>query len=516
MFDQQTPAEIAACYDSCMRALVTGGTGRVAGDRAPARGRRLDGFAAGRADGDLAARRGASARRAGVEELGGLDLLVNAAGEGFAPSRSSEVDEADWDAALGATAKGRFFSRRPRRRHLRESGGCVVMVEDVAAYQPWPSFAPHCAAKAAQAMLTRVFARALAPEVRVCGVAPGPVAVEPGQEERRAAETLLGRIGSPDDVADAVVYLAGASFVTGSTLFVDGGRSLNPARLRRRRKQCDGARARQPALAREVGTRHHAGRGRQRPQRRRADPPNRRGDRGAFEVLYRRYARPVFGLALRRLGDRGRAEDAVQETFASIWRVGPSYRPERGPGAPWLYAVARNAIIDRGRARTEPPAEAPDDAPRPDAGPAERAEAGWTAWRVHRALEELNANERKVIELAYWSGLSQREIAEYLGIPLGTVKTRTRAALADWPTCSKRSSVTDRPDFRELVGGDDLSTDEAARLQRVHDLLIEAGPPPELPPHLLEEPDPEGGAATTSRACRAAAGRCSASRRRSR
>src|SRR5437762_6507395 len=91
------------------------------------------------------------------------------------------------------------------------------------------------------------------------------------------------------------------------------------------------------------------------------------GDRGAFEALYRRYARPVFGLALRRLGDRGRAEDAVQETFASIWRSAGSYRPDRGPGAPWLYAVARNAIVDRARARTEVPAEIPDEAAR-DAG----------------------------------------------------------------------------------------------------------------------------------------------------
>src|SRR5712671_3768955 len=86
------------------------------------------------------------------------------------------------------------------------------------------------------------------------------------------------------------------------------------------------------------------------------------GDRSAFEDLYRRYARPVFGLALRRLGDRGRAEDAVQETFASIWRSAASYRPEKGPGAPWLYGVARNAIVDRSRARNEPPAEAPDEA----------------------------------------------------------------------------------------------------------------------------------------------------------
>jgi RNA polymerase sigma-70 factor, ECF subfamily len=153
------------------------------------------------------------------------------------------------------------------------------------------------------------------------------------------------------------------------------------------------------------------------------------GDRSAFEVLYQRYARPVFALALRRLGDRGRAEDAVQETFASVWRSARSYRVERGPGAPWLYAVARNAIVDRRRARTEPPAEVPDTAS-PDAEPSERAESSWTAWRIHRALAELPDNERTVVELAYWSELSQSEIAEFLDIPLGTVKTRTRTALA--------------------------------------------------------------------------------------
>jgi RNA polymerase sigma-70 factor (ECF subfamily) len=153
------------------------------------------------------------------------------------------------------------------------------------------------------------------------------------------------------------------------------------------------------------------------------------GDRSAFDALYRRYARPVFGLALRRLGDRGRAEDAVQETFASVWRAAGSYRPERGPGAPWLYAVARNAIVDNGRARREPPVETPDEIS-DEQGPPDHAEAGWTAWRVHRALAELPENERQVIELAYWGGRSQSEIADLLGIPLGTVKTRTRTALS--------------------------------------------------------------------------------------
>ena len=152
------------------------------------------------------------------------------------------------------------------------------------------------------------------------------------------------------------------------------------------------------------------------------------GDRSAFEDLYRRYARAVFGLALRRLGDRGWAEDAVQETFASIWRSAGSYRPERGAGAPWLFAVARNAIVDRGRARGESPADAPDE-PDLEPGPPDRAEQGWVSWRVHRALEELPEREREVVSLAYWSGLSQSEVADFLGIPLGTVKTRTRAAL---------------------------------------------------------------------------------------
>jgi pteridine reductase len=211
-----------------MRALVTGGTGRV-GSAIAARLER-DGWsvlAAGRADGDLADPTAAQVLVArAVDELGGLDLLVNAAGEGFAPRPVDELDEADWDAAFGATAKGSFFVSQAAAPHLRESLGCIVMVEDVAAYQPWPSFAAHCAAKAAQAMLTRVLARALAPEVRVCGIAPGPVAVEPGQEDRRAEETLLGRVGSPEDVAGAVAYLAGAQFVTGTTLFVDGGRLL--------------------------------------------------------------------------------------------------------------------------------------------------------------------------------------------------------------------------------------------------------------------------------------------------
>jgi pteridine reductase len=215
-----------------MRALVTGGTGRVGS--AIAERLRKDGhsvLAAGRADGDLGRAAAAAElveRAAG--QLGGLDLVVHAAGEGFVPKPVEALTEADWDAAFGATAKGAFFVAQAAAPHLRESRGVIVMIEDVAGYRPWPSFAAHCAAKAAQSMLTRVLARALAPEVRVCGVAPGPVAVVPDQVERRAAETALGRVGSPEDVAEAVLFLAGARYVTGTTLAVDGGALLQTGR----------------------------------------------------------------------------------------------------------------------------------------------------------------------------------------------------------------------------------------------------------------------------------------------
>ena len=87
-----------------------------------------------------------------------------------------------------------------------------------------------------------------------------------------------------------------------------------------------------------------------------------RGDREAFEQLYKRFARPVFAMALRQLGDNGRAEDAAQETFAAVWRSAKSYKAERGTASAWLYAVARHAIIDRARQKRENAAEVPDEA----------------------------------------------------------------------------------------------------------------------------------------------------------
>jgi RNA polymerase sigma-70 factor (ECF subfamily) len=134
-------------------------------------------------------------------------------------------------------------------------------------------------------------------------------------------------------------------------------------------------------------------------------------DLAAFEILYRRYARPVYGLALRRLRDREAAEDATRRAFAAIWRSAATYVPERDGGARWLFTVAVNAIVDR---------------PRAEPGPEEE----WPAFRVHVAVAELPEEERVPLELAYWEGRSPSEIADLLGLPLGTVKIRIRGALA--------------------------------------------------------------------------------------
>ena len=210
------------------RCLLTGGTGRLG--TALAAGLREEGWevmAVGSADGDLTS---ADASRAlvarAVAQLGGLDVVIYAAGAGWRVQPIENVTEADWDAAFGVTAKGTFFVSQAAAPHLKESKGLLLIIEDVAAELPWTNLAPHAAAKAAQAHLTRIFARALAPDVRVCGISPGPVSVPPEDAEGRAARTLLRRIGDPQDVLDAILYLADADYVTGSTLVVDGGRRL--------------------------------------------------------------------------------------------------------------------------------------------------------------------------------------------------------------------------------------------------------------------------------------------------
>jgi RNA polymerase sigma-70 factor, ECF subfamily len=153
-------------------------------------------------------------------------------------------------------------------------------------------------------------------------------------------------------------------------------------------------------------------------------------DGEAFEVLYQRYSRAVYAVVRRMVSDRGRSEDVVQEAFASVWRAAAGYKRERGSAAAWMFAISRNAAADALRTRTAVAiGELPEHAD-PSAGPDEQTAAGLEAFAVHAAVDALPEREREVIELAYFGGLSQSEVAGRLSLPLGTVKTRTRSGLA--------------------------------------------------------------------------------------
>lgn len=159
-----------------------------------------------------------------------------------------------------------------------------------------------------------------------------------------------------------------------------------------------------------------------------------KGDEDAFEEVFRRFSRQVLALARRRLPDASGAEEATQEAFASIWRSAHSFRPERGTGSAWLFAIARNAVVDGTRQRVEPPANDAPEQPSGDPSPSEITESDWVAWEVHTALGRLPDKEQTVISLTYFSEFSQQEIADQLELPLGTVKTRTRSGLSRMAT----------------------------------------------------------------------------------
>ncbi len=172
---------------------------------------------------------------AGVTELfdrvddtfGGLDVLINSAAV-LLPKGLLEVSEEDWRQTVGLNLKGAFFCLQQAARRMRaRGGGAIVNISDLAGRRPWKRFPLHSISKAGIDMLTQVAALALAPDIRVNAVAPGPVLRPVGMSESRwqeiASQLPLHRPGSPQDVAQAVLFLLENDYITGETLVIDGG-----------------------------------------------------------------------------------------------------------------------------------------------------------------------------------------------------------------------------------------------------------------------------------------------------
>ena len=162
------------------------------------------------------------------------------------------------------------------------------------------------------------------------------------------------------------------------------------------------------------------------------------GESRALEVLYDRHAPLVLGLAFKIVGDRAAAEDVLQETFWRVWKLGASYRADRGSLRAWMLQVARNLAIDayrRRNSRPRPVTEADgsdsllDQVPDPETGPAGQSLLRLQRTQILHALESLPPVQRQAIEMAYFHGLTRQQIAETTGEALGTIHTRVRLAL---------------------------------------------------------------------------------------
>ena len=172
------------------------------------------------------------------------------------------------------------------------------------------------------------------------------------------------------------------------------------------------------------------------------------GDAGAFAVLYDRHSRAAYSLAYRMTGEKGAAEDLVQDAFLKAWRSAGTYRAHRGSVRTWLLSVVRNCGVDRLRSeassrRTREEAEA--QAPRSQ--PGEGFSEAWSNHRrdrVREALRGIPREQREVLALLHLRGLTQAEVSERLGLPLGTVKGRSRLGL---------EKLRGRPELREIAVG---------------------------------------------------------------
>jgi len=164
-----------------------------------------------------------------MRELGAFDVLVNSAAIMERTPLGSVTPEA-WDTMFAINLRAPFLLAQAAARHLEQAQGAILNIADLAAFEAWPAYIPHGISKAGVVYMTRALARALAPAVRVNAIAPGAVLLPESWSARDADRlrdtTPLGRLGSPDDVAKAAIYLLGADYVTGETLIVDGGRHV--------------------------------------------------------------------------------------------------------------------------------------------------------------------------------------------------------------------------------------------------------------------------------------------------
>ncbi len=162
------------------------------------------------------------------------------------------------------------------------------------------------------------------------------------------------------------------------------------------------------------------------------------GDSAALETLYDRYASTVLGISLRVNDDQAVAEDILQETFWRVWRYAATYQPRLGSFAVWLFRITRNLVVDLHRKQNVRPQAARytnyedpdiDQTPDPDANVAEQAQSLLKHRQVRAALTALPTEQKQVLEMAFFYGMTRQEIAKATGEPLGTIHTRARLAL---------------------------------------------------------------------------------------
>jgi pteridine reductase len=168
---------------------------------------------------------------AALDAFGGLDVVINNA-SAFFPVPIGEIEASHWEVLVGSNLRAPLFIAQEAAPHLAKRRGAIVNIVDIHAERPLKGYAVYSIAKAGLAALTRSLALELAPQVRVNGVAPGAIAwpedgqFDPVERERILRTTPLGRVGTPEDIAQAVHFLASAPYVTGQVVAIDGGRSI--------------------------------------------------------------------------------------------------------------------------------------------------------------------------------------------------------------------------------------------------------------------------------------------------